>query len=228
MHVWVTSVGRLSAVIRTLYGLLSVDERAKARRFAGDQRRLQYIVGRGLLRALSSAYLDCPPETIVFAHNPFGKPSVADVSWLNFNVSHSHDTVALAFAKDRGLGVDVQKLDEHEVTSEIANRVFAPCELSRLRGLDDQQKRVVFSRTWTLKEAYLKGIGCGLSQPLNELEVSFAGDEDPELRTTGRDDSRVSQWKLRELRLAEGYAAAVAVEGHDWRLKSWSIDATAE
>ncbi len=181
-------------------------------RFADNQRRHQFIVGRALLRVLSGRYLDRPPREIVFAYNPFGKPAVSDASWLNFNVSHSHDAVALAFAKERSLGIDVQKMDVHELTPEIANRVFAPRELSGLHRLDDRQKQVAFSRTWVVKEAYLKGIGCGLSQPLNELEVVFAGDEQPQLRSIGRDDCATSQWSVRELRLADGYAAALAVE----------------
>ena len=228
VHVWITSVGQVLPILGTLQTLLSVDEQAKALRFAHDQRRQQYIVGRGMLRALLSGYLDYPREKVVFAHNAFGKLSVAGVSWLNFNVSHSHDTVVLVFAKDRSLGIDVQKVEVFELTPEIANRVLSPRELSRLQEVDDQQKLVAFSRTWVIKEAYLKAIGCGLSQPLHQLEVSLTGDEHPTLRTRGENDAHVSRWELRELRLAKGYTAAIAVEGHDWRLKCWSIDTISE
>jgi len=225
VHVWFASVAQLSPLVHALYGLLSVDEQHKTTRYADNQRRQQYIAGRGLLRALLSGYLDSPPQKIVLAYSPLGKPFVADDSRLNFNVSHSHDMVALAFAKDRRVGIDVQKMDMRELTPQIVNRVFAPSESSGLRGFDDQQKQVAFSRTWVVKEAYVKGIGCGLSQPFNELEVSLASDERPRLRTTGKGDSRAPQWELREPRLREGYAAALAVEGHGWRLKCRPVDA---
>ena len=120
--------------------------------------------------------------------------------------------VALAFAKDRRVGIDVQTMDAHELTPAIAHRVFAPRELSRLHRFDEQQKQVAFSRTWVIKEAYLKGIGCGLSQPLNELEVVSAGDEHPRLCSIGKDHPDTSQWSVRELSFADGYAAALAVE----------------
>jgi 4'-phosphopantetheinyl transferase len=223
VHVWQASLARLSPALETLYRVLTTDERRKAMRFIDARRREQYIVGRGLLRSVASGYLNCHPQEIVLAHNQFGKPYVADATWLEFNVSHSHDIVALGFARDRRVGIDVQRMDAHQLTREFASRVLSPHELSDLRDFDDRQQRLAFARAWVIKEAYVKGVGCGLSQPFNELEVCFAGDEPPTLRSVHR-DSHASQWKLLELRLAEGYTAALAVDGHDWQLSSWSID----
>lgn len=228
VHVWSASVGAFSPVMGTLHDLLSADEQGKAGRFAQDQRQRQYIVGRGLLRVLLSGYLDRPTQEIAFSRNPYGKPSVDGCSWLNFNISHSDDVVAFAFARNRNLGIDVQKLNAHDVTPAIADRVFAPHELSGFGKLDEYQKQIAFSRTWAVKEAYIKGIGCGLSQPLNDLEVSFTNREQPRIRVRGKQDSHTSQWELRELSLADGYAAALAVEGRGWRLTSRSIDVIPE
>jgi 4'-phosphopantetheinyl transferase len=213
VHVWHASVDRLSPVLERLYWGLTTDERRKAMRFIDDQRREQYIVCRGLLRSLASNYLDCHPQEIAFAHNQFGKPYVPDAPWLEFNVSHSHDMVALAFSRDRSVGIDVQRMDAHELTREFANRVLSPNELADLRGLDDRQQRLAFARAWVVKEAYVKGVGCGLSQPFNELEVYFTADESPTLRSL-RQNSDTSRWKFLELRFAEGYSAALAVDGH--------------
>lgn len=223
VDLWHASVDRLSPTLETLYELLTTDERRKAMRFIDARRREQYIVCRGLLRSLASGYLDCHPLEVVFAHNQFGKPYVANATWLEFNVSHSHDMVALAFARDRSVGIDVQRMDAHKFTREFANRVLSPDELSDLRQLDDRQKRIAFARAWVIKEAYVKGVGCGLSLPFNELEVCFSGDEPPTLRSIRRNPA-TSRWKLVELQFAEGYNAALAVAGHDWRLRSWSID----
>jgi 4'-phosphopantetheinyl transferase len=223
VHLWHASVDGFSPALESLYDVLTTDERRKGMRFVDDRRREQYIVGRGLLRSLAGSYLDCGPQEIVFAHNQFGKPYVVDASWLEFNVSHSHDMVVLAFARDRSVGIDVQRMDAHELTREFAIRVLSPDELSRLRRLDVRQRRLAFARAWVVKEAYVKGIGCGLSQPFNELEVCFAGDESPTLRSL-RQDFGTSRWKLLELQLGEGYRAALAVDGHDWQLSSWSID----
>ena len=228
VHVWAASVSLLSSAVPRLLQLLSAEEQRKATCFLGWQRQNQFVIGRGLLRLLVGGYLNRRPDEIVFANCRFGKPYLADPPWLHFNVSHSHDLVVLGFANDRRLGIDVQKIDTRELTPEVANRVFSPSELSALRGFDWREQLDVFSRTWVAKEAYTKGIGCGLSQRFDQLEVTLAGDGRPRIRVKDKDDSGIASWRLRELRLAEGYTAALAAEGQDWRLKCQFIRAIPE
>jgi 4'-phosphopantetheinyl transferase len=68
-----------------------------------------------------------------------------------------------------------------------------------------------FFRIWTRKEAYVKGIGKGLSMPLTAVDVR----ESPiAVRRAG--GAPQPAWVCRDLDVAPGYAAAVAAEGDDW------------
>jgi 4'-phosphopantetheinyl transferase len=104
---------------------------------------------------------------------------------------------------------------------EIAERFFSPQEVAALRPLPTEAQRQAFFRCWTRKEAYIKARGEGLSHPLDQFDVlPVHGKPDAMLRTQ-RDPSEASRWSLRDLPLAADYAAALAVEGHDWRLACW-------
>jgi 4'-phosphopantetheinyl transferase len=49
-----------------------------------------------------------------------------------------------------------------------------------------------------------------------------APDEPARLLATRPDASEASRWRLLALQPAPGYAGAVAVRGHDWRVSCWS------
>jgi 4'-phosphopantetheinyl transferase len=76
-----------------------------------------------------------------------------------------------------------------------------------------------FFAAWTRKEAYLKARGEGLSLPPQGVEVTLAPDEPASLLSVGGDPREARRWTLHELKPRPGYAAAVAVEGHDWQLE---------
>ena len=90
-----------------------------------------------------------------------------------------------------------------------------------LRALPSRLKTEGFFNCWTRKEAYVKAVGLGLSLPLDQFDVSLAPSEPAALLRTGDDEREATRWSLRELTPAEGYTAALAVEGHDWQLKCW-------
>lgn len=198
--------------------MLSAAERRKATRFVDSERQHQFIIGRAFLRFLVSRYIGCDPEKVVFGQGPFGKPCLIDRPWLQFNVSHSHDAILLAFANTRRIGIDVQRIDSFDLTPSVVNQVFAPSEMSELRGLGKMDESVEFSRRWVVKEAYVKAVGCGLCRPLSEFRISLGANKGQCYRIIEKDGSS-SWWKFQELEITNGYSAAVAVEGIDWRLK---------
>ena len=90
-----------------------------------------------------------------------------------------------------------------------------------LRTLPTEVQRQAFFRCWTRKEAYIKARGEGLSLPLDQCDVSLAPLEPAAVLGTQRYPSEASRWSLQELTPAPGYVAALAVEGHGWRLTCW-------
>jgi 4'-phosphopantetheinyl transferase len=61
----------------------------------------------------------------------------------------------------------------------LVDQFFAPSEVSALRALPEPLQPSRFLALWTLKEAYVKARGLGLSIPLDQFGFEFAeGDAD--------------------------------------------------
>lgn len=95
--------------------------------------------------------------------NQYGKPYIENSQAIRFNISHSGDFVVCTFGNDES-GVDIEK----EVNCiDVAKRFFTKEEYQRIAHGDID----MFTRIWTLKEAYIKELGVGFSIPLNSFEV---------------------------------------------------------
>lgn len=104
-------------------------------------------------------------------HSADGKPFLPDYPGFHFNFSHSGSLLACAFS-EREIGLDLQA---HEHVSSgrwenISKRFFTAEEYEALRAAPERQTQAgLFFRLWTLKEAYLKYIGCGLRGEMNSF-----------------------------------------------------------
>ena len=228
VHVWQARLDQFAEQQDRLLGLLSADERERAERFHFARDRSHFIVARGLLRTLLGRYLDSPPGRLSFSYGPYGKPTLSgedDGRALRFNVSHSHGVALYAVARGRAVGVDVEYVRDNMVGESIAERFFSAREVAALRALPAEVQPLAFFNCWTRKEAFIKARGEGLSFPLDQFEVSL-NPKEPAALVSIRDDPReASRWSLQALPLEEGYVAALAVEGHDWRLEGWTLRA---
>jgi 4'-phosphopantetheinyl transferase len=220
VHVWRSSLHVPASDLEDLRQSLSVDEIARAERFRVPKVREQFIVARGTLRTLLGRYLGIDPAEAAFVYGPLGKPALAE-RWadtsIHFNLSHSGDVALYAFSVGRELGVDVERHRPAEKIEGIASRFFSPRECAALQALPDEQRRELFFRYWTVKEAYLKARGKGLSVPLRQVEVSFPPGSSPVIH----DSSGSGDWSCRELPHEPPYTAAVVAEGQEWRPLCW-------
>lgn len=211
--------------------ILSVDERVRASRFRFHTDSDRFIAARSSLRIILARYLQIQPAGLKFGQNAFGKPHLAggqDQLGLRFNISHSHDMALLAVARNRDVGVDVEFRRPDFATDEIAQRFFSRLERNQLAAIAAEQKTEAFFNCWTRKEAYIKARGVGLSFPLDQFDVSFAPDAPPALLGNRRDATEVSRWSFEELSPADGYAAALTVEGNFSRLLLWDFPGRAD
>ncbi len=202
IHIWVTSpnVPDTSTWERTL----DPDERARAARFRHDLHRCRFVVARGTLRIILARYLRSEPADLRFSYNVYGKPFLVEglgPSPLRFNLSHAEDLCVYAVAWDREVGIDIELVRDDLPLDRLAERFFGLAELANLRALPEESRQEAFFRTWTRREAHLKGRGVGLSRGVGILE------EDP-------------RWRVKELSMPAGYVGAVAAEGAGWRLRS--------
>ena len=74
-----------------------------------------------------------------------------------------------------------------------------------------------FYNCWTRKEAYIKAVGKGLAQPLDQFEVSLEPGEPARLLNLKGCPHERPRWSLKSFTPELGYVAALAVEGHRWQ-----------
>lgn len=222
VHVWCVPLVTSPRCTTGYQSILSTDEQERVLRFVYQKDREQFITCRGKLRVLIARYLKSEPSGIRFYYSKEGKPALAQIGNmdLRFNVSHSDGIALYAFTRDREVGVDVERIRPVFTTEEIAERFFAPGEVSALRSLPPETQENAFFGLWTLKEAYVKASGRGLSLPFNNFEVISIRGEAPAFVAIGSSGERLP-WSLAKLNLGYGYAAALAVEGYGCSVKCW-------
>ena len=222
VHVWRATLDWPAEAAAGLASILSGDERERVRRFHFERDRRRCLISRGLLRTLLGRYLERPPETLSFDYSTFGKPRLASLKTpLQFNVSHSGELLLVAVALDRAIGVDVEEIRRDMSVLEIAERFFSGNERSALARMPENLRHDAFFECWTRKEAYIKAKGDGLSLPLDQFDVAFGPGQAAQLLATRPDRAEAERWCLKELDVADGYKAALAVEGSGWALKCW-------
>ncbi len=152
---------------------LSPDEIARAARFANTKDQVLYITAHYLLRRVLSDHAPIDPRAWHFATGAHGKPYLTNAaSGLTFNLTHTGGLVAVAVAQNIALGIDAENLDRR-VNINVADHRFSAIETEWLRSLPEEEQGAGFLRLWTLKEAFLKAIGKGLSKSLSSFTVLF-------------------------------------------------------
>ena len=196
-----------------LWQLLSCDERERAGKFRYAEHRQHYIVARASLRRLLAERLRIAPRAVEFVETKYGKPRLAPVhgsSDVEFNLSHSGILALYAFTSGRAVGVDVELIREVPDADDLAERFFSPTEIASLRALPPDQRSLAFLACWTRKEAFIKGLGLGLSCPLDAFDVTIDPDAPARITRIEEGIDRVANWAMHTFTPYPCYIAAVA------------------
>lgn len=198
--------------------ILDTAERHRASRFRFDRHRREFLATHALTRiALSHAHR-LPPEGWRFAVNEYGKPSPVPDCGLRFNQSNSVELAVCLVAKPGGpgalapeVGVDVESFGRAKEIPPLARRVFSPAERAQLEFLPVARRADRGLSLWTLKEAYIKARGMGLSLPLQEFSFLFEGSGKIRFEAGFDVDNDPSRWRFCRFDHA-GHRIALAVE----------------
>ncbi len=202
VHVWylLTDAGELDEPLLARYqAWLSDEERARKDRYLFEHSRREYLLTRALVRHTLSRYADVPPPDWTFRANAYGRPDV-DVDGyrsLRFNLSNTAGLVACAVVRDREVGIDVEDTARPGETVSIAASFFSPGELRDSGKVRPEGRRSAFFDYWTLKEAYIKARGMGLSIPLDQFSFHL-GSGPIRITFDGLDDDPLS-WQFEQL-----------------------------
>lgn len=201
-------------LLTRLRSVLSADERDACDRFLFDKDRHLYLFAHAMLRGVLSRYapvrctdwrFDVPEKN--------GKPRVAVALErpLHFNLTHTSGLVACVVARGAEVGVDAEHTGRGGSLMEIARHTFARAEVAMLERAPPDERRELFFDIWTLKEAYVKARGLGLSLPLQEFAFALAAGEAPRVEFAPALCDSPECWQFKTYRPAPSHRVAVAV-----------------
>jgi 4'-phosphopantetheinyl transferase len=216
VHLWYAFSGRAerTELLESYRSILSADELRRHDRFVFDRDRRRFLISHALVRGVLSSYAAVEPEAWRFVSNEHGKPEIESPRGgpqLRFNLSHTDGLSACAVTLERDVGVDVEMTRRTVSDLEIARRSFAPSEQEELERLPEERRRERFFDYWTLKEAYVKARGTGMSLPLDEFAFRLPPGEPPAVRFVGGIDDDPRRWRFFQDRPGPHHRTAVAV-----------------
>lgn len=221
VHVWSANIQKYALSLPDLERLLRDEERERASRFLRDEDRQRSIVARAALRRLLGLYLERSPQDIPIQVTTYGKPYVEGCR-LRFSVSHSGNWVFLAFALDREVGIDVERIRTGLNLEDLANACFSVEEQRDIFGRKEGAEGRFFHQ-WTCKESWIKADGRGFSLPLTKYSLRPVGKAACEYQVIGP-SCEALPWITRPLNCASGYQAAITSTGTDWSVQQYSPD----
>ncbi len=188
---------------------LDAGERARAARFVRADDRRRFTAAHASMRSVLGAYLGVAPRLVDIVTDPLGKPVLAGMGVLHFNLSHSMDMALLAVSTAMPVGVDIESVRPDLGEQELARGVLSGAEFDAFSRMASAQRAQALVGCWTRKEALLKALGCGLRLDPGQVEVG--------LSTVERKLVRVAPGsmpvEIAQLPAPQGYCAAVATVG---------------
>lgn len=182
MYIWTLALTSEEALPRGLISdcrvLLSVDERARADRFMFGRDRNRYVVAHALCRLMLSKFGDEDPADWVFTKEEKGRPFIdpaMNSAGLDFNISHTQAMVGCALSKTGRIGFDLEPKERQANLEALAEKQFSTLEQRQFNSATQSMKAHKFFEFWTLKEAYIKLTGNGLSEGLANFSFDLSG-----------------------------------------------------
>jgi 4'-phosphopantetheinyl transferase len=175
VHLWLVFPDEIndSFLLQQYRDMLTDEERAREMLFLNARERHCYLLTRALVRTTLSRYANVAPEDWRFFTDASGQTRIAnappEATTLTFSISHKRGFILLGIAPRGALGVDVEVATGDAPPLNIAETCFSDAEWYALCDVPDAEQAERFFAYWTLKEAYIKARGTGLSMPLDEF-----------------------------------------------------------
>lgn len=173
VQVYVCPVSRVPQdhmVLSHYLGFLSSAEKLRYDQYHPKAARL-FLISRVLVKTVLADKLGISPHHVNIQLHPNGKPFVQGSKAVYFNLTHSADVIILAVTEEGEIGVDIEQVDREFEWMRV-DSVLAPIEIEWIEEnklTDPFSVYPRFFQIWTLKEAYIKCTGEGMSRHLKKL-----------------------------------------------------------
>jgi len=214
-HAWFTIPESVQddGILQRLNAILSEEELSRYRRFHFPADRHRYLVSHALVRETLSKYIDIPPADWCFSHGEHGRPEIANPATpaLRFNLTHTAGLAACVVTLSDDCGIDAEQIAERHNPAGVAKRMFSEAETRELEQLEGQAYLEHFFNRWTLREAYVKARGIGISFPTRKLTFTVNKDNFVEVSFHPDIEERRDNWHFELLKPTAEHIAAIAI-----------------
>ncbi|KAK7279042.1 hypothetical protein RJT34_24085 [Clitoria ternatea] len=219
---WVVDISKWDNDFSFALSLLPSHEHSSVSRFVKIEDRKRALISRMLQYALVHHVLNIPFHEIIIKRTLEGKPFLdCDQFGLrfpnfNFNVSHHGDYVAIASEPVCLVGLDIVSyaVPHGETIMEFIqffSSYFSTLEWDNIVNAGPSDHVLIeFYRYWSLKEAYVKAIGSGLTEGLNRVEFSHTSWTNISAKVDGK---IMTDWRFWLFELGERHCVSIA-RGH--------------
>jgi 4'-phosphopantetheinyl transferase len=216
VDLWLLDLSRLDNVATDHLTILSADELIRADTF--KKNRQHFLATRILLRKALAHYTQLNAQDLVFLRTSQGKPFLMGDP-VFFNLSHCDQFAVLAVSTQGAIGVDIESFAKHNFLK-IAQRYFHPEELQALSSCEDSERSILFYKLWTLKEAFFKAMGGGISTGLNKASFSFNA-ENIQVKLAADVQLNQNDWQFRQYSITPSTLVSLALNApqviaHQW------------
>jgi 4'-phosphopantetheinyl transferase len=165
VRVWLIRLDVRADLATRLAGMLDDAERARAARLAHIGHERRYVVAHGAARVIIGGFAGVPAGQVEWRRGRNGKPELAGrCGGIQVSLSHSGRMAALAIARDRRVGIDVQEFPATMDPVRMAERFYPPDEVKFVTAGATAGQLARFIRLWARKEACVKVAGGVLMQ----------------------------------------------------------------
>jgi phosphopantetheinyl transferase len=154
--------------LESMTHILTPEEMNFAGRLKNQTQKNTWISCHITHRLMVGEFLEMNPQNIVFKKNRFGKPYLED-SNLSFNISHTSNSFLIGYYQGGKIGIDLENLSGNEDLPSLIDYAFSDAETEYCSN--GEELTIRFLNLWTLKEAFLKYSGIGLTDFLKSINV---------------------------------------------------------
>lgn len=218
IHVWCAFCDSVvdEQLLSRYLQVLSKEESLQYKRFLREKDQKQYLLTRALLRSVLSLYhSDLRPADWLFKRNSYGKPFIDNTlhkNDLSFNLSHTDNLVVLAVTLNHNIGIDAEHLLKTTNFLNTAKKVFTHHEYEQLQSLPPSERMRRFMDIWTLKEAYVKARGIGLSIPLHRFGYTISQTGNISILFSKDMDDTPAAWEFWQISPSDHHLISMAAD----------------
>ena len=173
-------------IYQLTFNAMSPERKEKIIRLKNENQKKLSLLGEYLAKKMISDEKGIPFNRVILETDSKGKPYTPAYSDIHFNISHSHD-IAVAVIHTKPIGIDIEKV--HKVSLKLSEKVCTEDELVYIFGklptafdFETGYPDISYTRffeIWTLKEAYFKYIGTGITdfKSVDSFKTDFAKDK---------------------------------------------------